>query len=277
MSGRRAPARRAMLAGALSVLLLLSAAGARAQGDADSTVIPEAVGYVNDVAGALEEPVRARLEGFLDQLERKTGVEFAVLIVPTTAPLDPSDYKVRVFERWKLGEKGKDNGLLLLVAQKERAVRFETGYGIEGTLPDSWLSRMTRAEMVPRLRQGDYAGAVTAGVLACAGRIGAEQGVTLEWNGRELRYRGDREFPMPSWLPVLIVFLVVTVALSVLRGLAGGGRRRRRGGWWIGPMGGGFGGGFGGFGGGFGGGGGGGGFGGFGGGSSGGGGGGGNW
>jgi uncharacterized protein len=243
--------------------------------------IPEPVGFVNDHAGKLDEPTRARLEAFLDQLKRKTGAEFAVLIMPSTAPWDPSEYKVQVFQRWGLGRKGVDDGLLMLVAIEEREVRFETGYGLEGTLPDGLQSRIFRNEMAPHFRAGDWAGGVTAGVLACATRIAAEKGVTLEWDGRELRYRGDGDgsrWPLPM---ILALFIIAMVLLIVISSRMGGGRPgggwRPRGGWFIGPgsFGGGLGGlgGFGGGGGGFGGGS----FGGFGGGSSGGGGGGGRW
>ncbi|MGH7729721.1 MAG: TPM domain-containing protein, partial [Candidatus Eiseniibacteriota bacterium] len=216
---------------------------------ATDTAIPAAVGFVNDHAGKLDETTRARLEAFLDQLRQKTGAEFAVLIMPSTAPVDPTEYKVRVFERWGLGRKGEDDGLLMLVAIAERKVRFETGYGLEGTLPDGFQSRVFRNEMAPRFREGDWAGGVTAGVLACASRIAAEKGVTLEWDGRELRYRGGRG--MPAW-PIVLAFIVVMVLILLIAGSGGmhgpiGGRRRRRGGWFIGP--GSFGGGFGGLGG----------------------------
>ena len=242
------------------------------------TTIPAAVGFVNDRAGKLDETTRARLEAFLDQLKQKTGAEFAVLIVPTTSPEEPSEYKVRVFQRWGLGKKGEDNGLLMLVAIREREVRFETGYGLEGTLPDGLQSRIFREDMAPHFRQGDWAGGVTAGVLACATRIAAEKGVTLEWNGQELRYTGRRH-GIPGWpfLLALFVFIVITNVVSNASRGGGGRYGRRGGGWYIGPGLGGFGGGMGGFGGGGGGGFGGGSFGGFGGGASGGGGGGGHW
>lgn len=261
MSAGRALARLSSFLGL--ALFLAVAPGARAQ----ESDIPPAVGFVNDRAGVMDESARAKLESFLDQLKQKTGAEFAVLTIQTTAPLDPSEYKTKVFESWKLGKKGEDNGLLMLVAVDEHQVRFETGYGLEGTLPDGLESRIFREKMQPLLRQGDYTGAITAGVLACAARIAAEKGVTLEWDGRELRYDSGGERSMPPVGVAMIVFFVII--MTILRA-TGMGRRRRRG-WYIGP---GWGGGFGG---GFGGGGGGGGFGGFGGGSSGGGGGGGSW
>jgi uncharacterized protein len=178
-----------------------------------------------------------------------------------------------VFEKWKIGKKGKDNGLLMLVVMDEHEVRFETGYGLEGVLPDGLLSRIYRDQMRPRFRAGDIPGGITAGALECAGRIAADQHVTLEWDGRELVYDrpGGRGAGMPLWA-IILLFVLISIAISTINRMGGG---RRGGGMWIGPMlGGGWGGGFGG---GFGGGGGGGGFGGFGGGASGGGGGGGSW
>jgi len=240
--------------------------------------IPQPVGFVNDQAQVMEESQRAQLEAFLDQVRRKTGAEFAVLTMKTTAPATPSEYKVRVFERWGIGQKGQDYGLLMLVAIGEREVRFETGYGLEGVLPDGLQSRIFREEMAPRFRDGDYGGGIIAGALACAARIAADKGVTLQWNGRELRY--DR--PTTGRLPIGLILVIAFLLLVTISRIGGGGmgRRRWRRGMWMFP--GGFGGmgGMGGFGGsgGFGGGGfGGGSFGGFGGGMSGGGGGGGKW
>jgi len=284
MMPRRAPARRRAARLPLAAVLLFAAAlfpgsGARAAGEPS---IPEPSGYVNDHAGVMDEPSRAKLEAFLDQVEKKTGAQFAVLAVKSTAPLTAVEYKVRVFEQWKIGKKGEDNGLLLLVATDEHEARFETGYGLEGTLPDGFQSRIFRNQMAPRFREGDYAGGITAGMIACAARLAAEKGVTLEWNGEELRYGGGGEFGLPPRgliLFVVFVILLLIIASGLLGRAAGGGRRGGgyRGGWG-GLGGGGFGGGFfgglGGSGGGFGGGS---SFGGFGGGSSGGGGGGGRW
>jgi len=273
MNARRAPARR--LSGwrrwtlALALVAIGTLRPAVACADSTEPVYPEYQGYVTDTAHVLGDETRAKLEAFLDQVEKKTGAEFAVLTVPSSAPLDPTEYKVRVFERWKLGKKGKDNGLLMLVSMEEHAIRFETGYGLEGALPDMVESRIVRERMVPLMRARDVDGAVTQGVLAAAARIAHESNVTLEWDGRELRYDGGSaragRFPA-TWIAFLMFFLIASV-------LRFAGRRRR--GWYIGP--GGWGGGFGGYSGGSGGFGGGGSFGGFGGGSSGGGGGGGSW
>lgn len=277
MSARRAGARPR--AAALLLVISLLAIGSPRAG-AQEPQIPDPVGFVNDAAGVIDEPTRAKLEGFLDQVKKKTGADFAVLTVRTTAPLSPTDYKVRVFERWKLGRRGEDDGLLMLVAIEEREVRFETGYGLEGPLPDGLQSRIVRERMAPRFQAGDYAGGIVAGVQACAVRIAAERNVTLEWDGRELRYDRGRRSDVPWWVVVLMVVLFWFVVSRISRSGGGWQGPRRGGGWMMGGGGfGGWGGGFGGgsFGGGGFGGGGGGSFGGFGGGTSGGGGGGGRW
>lgn len=271
-SARRlcAPAGIVLLAIAASLAPVRAVAQTEAVPD---TAIPAYVGYVNDRAAVLDEPARAELEAFLDQLERKTGVQFAVLIVPTTAPRDAAEYKTLVFRRWGIGRRGEDNGLLLLIAMQEHRVWFETGYRLEGVLPDGMQSRIIREELTPRFRAGDYRGGIDATVVRAAGVIAKDKGVTLEWNGRTLRYDGSsrgRGIP-PWWLFILVLFIVLNAVSNARRR-----RRSWRAGWYGGGWGGGFGGGgFGGFGGG--GGGGGGSFGGFGGGSSGGGGGGGSW
>jgi uncharacterized protein len=259
--------RLALIPAALALAVAL-APGARAE---QVPAIPAPTGFVNDHAGLLDESTRARLEAFLDQVRTKTGAEFALLTVESTEPLDPADYKVKVFEQWKLGKQGKDNGLLLLIVTRQHKITFETGYGLEGVLPDGLESRIIREEMTPRFRAGDYQGGITAAVLRAAGIIAADQGVTLEWNGAELRYDGGssgRGGLPPVVIALIIFFIVAPIVIRLFMGALWLGMGGYRGGW------GGWGGGFGG--GGFGGGGG-GGFGGFGGGASGGGGGSGGW
>ena len=283
---RRAAARRVLRLASLSLIVLgWMATGEPSRALAADPEIPAAVGFVNDHAAVMSEPERAKLEAFLDQVKQKTGVEFAVLTVRTTAPLSPSVYKVQVFQRWGIGRKDQDDGLLMLVALEEREVRFETGYGLEGTLPDGLQSRIFRDQMAPRFRAGDIPGGIVAGVLECARRIGAERGVALEWDGRTLRYERDsrRTSRGRERMVVLVLVILFVVVMAILSNRGGGGgmyrpRRRYRGFPWGGAFGGGLGG-WGSFGGGgFGGGGfGGGSFGGFGGGASGGGGGGGKW
>ena len=243
MRPRRARARR-WLAAAL-VVGAACVTRARAEDEGGRAAIPTYTGYVTDRAGVIGEPRHAQLEAFLAQLREKTGVQFAVLTVDSCTPEDPDTYKTRVFHQWGIGDKERKDGLLLLVAIHERVIKFETGYGLEGTLPDGWQARMLRDLAAPHFREGSPAEGITAAVLSSAQRIAAEKHVTLEWNGQELRYDrtgGDR---LSSWIVILVFAFIFFVLLPALR-------HSQRRGW---RSSGGWGGGFGGFGGGFGGGG----------------------
>ena len=182
MSQRRAAARLLLFAVLLPGAVCI--APSRAEDASGLAPIPAYTGYVNDAASVIGEQRRAELEGFLDQLHRKTGAQFAVLTVANCAPEDPSAYKTRVFNAWGIGDKERKDGLLLVVAMQEHKLLFETGYGLEGTLPDGWQSRLLRDLAVPQFKAGDAGEGITAAVLASAQRIAAEKGVTLEWNGK---------------------------------------------------------------------------------------------
>jgi len=180
---RRIPGGAGHLAAPL-VLLALLVAGIPARGDDGSGLapVPAYHGYVNDEAGVIGETRAAQLESFLDQLHQKTAVQFAVLTVASSEPEDPMQFKVRVFNAWGIGDKERKDGLLLLVSMKEHALHFETGYGLEGTLPDGWEARMLRDLAVPEFRNGDPAAGITAAVLAASSRY-RRRGWYSGWGG----------------------------------------------------------------------------------------------
>lgn len=122
------------------------------------------VARVSDQTATLGQTDIAALEGLLADLESSKGSQIAVLIVPTTAPESIEQYALRVAETWRLGRKGIDDGALLLVAKQDRALRIEVGYGLEGALPDATAQRIVSDVIVPRFREGDFAGGVRAGV-----------------------------------------------------------------------------------------------------------------
>lgn len=242
---------------------------------AEEPVYPEPTGYVVDTAGLLGDAAKTRIRTICEELDQKTGAQIAVAVVPSIAPLEIEDYAVHLFEKWGVGGKKEDTGVLLVVAQKERRVRIEVGYGLEGLLPDGRVGGILRGEVIPHLRDNDWDAGVVSGVEAVASIIAKDRGVELaSLSGvRPPRESRDRSRPrsLPFWVIVIGVIFFVIVMNAVARSQRGmyyGGRRRRSGWDDIGRLGG-----FGGFGGGSWGGGssGGGGFGGFGGGSSGGG------
>lgn len=122
------------------------------------------VARVTDLTGTLGHAQRAALEQRLAAFEQRKGSQVAVLIVATTAPESIEQYGIRVAEAWRLGRKGVDDGAILLVAKDDRALRLEVGYGLEGVLPDAVARRIVDEVVVPRFRDGDFAGGVEAGV-----------------------------------------------------------------------------------------------------------------
>ncbi len=133
--------------------------------------VPYLSGYVVDHAEIIKADTRRRLAELLRAHEQKTTNQVAVLTVPTIHGESVEEYAVRVFEQWKLGRKGKDNGVLIVVVPQDRRMRIEVGYGLEGTLTDAAASRIIRDVMTPRFRQGDYDGGIAQGVAAVLAQL----------------------------------------------------------------------------------------------------------
>ncbi|HXZ93801.1 MAG TPA: YgcG family protein [Burkholderiales bacterium] len=161
-----------MLRRLLAVCLAL-AAGAAGWARAEVPVPPLAA-RVTDLTGTLTGEQKSALDAKLAKVEADKGSQIAVLIVPTTSPETIEQYSIRVAERWKLGRKGVDDGVLLLVAKDDRAVRIEVGYGLEGAIPDALAWRVIDERIVPRFREGDFYGGLSSGVDALAGLVRGE-------------------------------------------------------------------------------------------------------
>ncbi len=125
-----------------------------------AAAIPEFTSPVVDTTGTLDAAVRQQLGQQALALQQRKGSQLQVLMVPSTAPETIEQYAVRAFEQFKLGRKGVDDGLLLVVAKDDRKVRIEVGYGLEGAIPDITAGRVIQEYLVPRFRQGDYAGGI---------------------------------------------------------------------------------------------------------------------
>ena len=149
----------------LALAALVVALGAHA---AD---VPFLSGRVVDNAEILDASTRASVAEALKAHEQKTGNQIAVLTVPTLSGESIEPYATRVFEAWKLGQKGKDNGVLVVVAPKDRKMRIEVGYGLEGTLTDVGAARIIRNVMTPAFKDGDYDKGVREGVDAIVGQL----------------------------------------------------------------------------------------------------------
>jgi uncharacterized protein len=141
------------------------------QAHAQQADVPYLTGRVVDNAEILKPDTRKRLADTLRQHEQKTTNQIAVLTVPTLQGESVEEYAVRVFEQWKLGHKGKDNGVLLVVAPQDRRMRIEVGYGLEGVMPDAIAARIVRSVMTPRFKDGDYDGGIAQGVDAIVAHL----------------------------------------------------------------------------------------------------------
>ncbi len=155
-------ARLAAICLAVIAVLLLAPGIALAQG----LDLPEPVGYVNDFAGLIADDTEARLEQTLRQYEQETTVEVVAVTLPDLQGTTIEDYAVRLFEKWGIGKRDVDNGVLLIVARDERDVRIEVGYGMEPYITDGQAGRILDREVVPALRGGDYTQGVANGVTA---------------------------------------------------------------------------------------------------------------
>lgn len=161
------------LVGLAALLWLLgSAQQPRAQ---QLVAVPPLAAPVTDLTGTLTADQRAALDRELLDFSRRKGSQIAILIVPTTAPETIEQYSIRVTDAWKLGRKGKDDGVLLLVAKDDRTLRIEVGYGLEGAIPDAISRRVIDEIIVPRFKQGDFYGGLQAGVAQLVRLIDGEQ------------------------------------------------------------------------------------------------------
>ena len=149
---------RALAALALALGLLAGAPPVAAE-----VAIPPLRARVTDLTATLDDAQRQSLEQALAAFEARKGAQIAVLVVPSTQPETIEQYAVRVEESWKLGRKGVDDGVLLVVAKDDRRLRIEVGYGLEGTIPDVVAKRVIEEDIAPRFKQGDFYGGIRAG------------------------------------------------------------------------------------------------------------------
>lgn len=136
--------------------------------------VPPLKARVTDLTGTLSAERIAELDRQLAAFEAKKGAQIAVLMVPTVQPETVEQYAVRAFEHWKLGRKGVDDGVLLVIAKNDRKLRIEVGYGLEGALTDVTSKRIISDDIVPQFQRGDFAGGVTAGVSRIISVVGGE-------------------------------------------------------------------------------------------------------
>lgn len=217
---------------------------------------PDPLGYVSDFAGVISAQEKTRMTAIIAELKEKTTAEIAVVTMKDIGGQSEEIYANRLFSAWGIGVKGKDNGILLFLTLQERRFRIETGYGLEGILPDGLLGQIADEQIIPFLRDGRYGEGLLSGTIAVAQIIAKDAGIQLsakaDLPASPVAPRsGSRPFRIPFFLIILLIFLIFGGRMGLLPLLFLGGLPRGRGGFGGGRFGGGgFGGGFGGFGGG---------------------------
>ena len=186
--------------------------------------VPGYSGYVNDYAGVITEKDKTSMEEVAKEVEEKTGAQIAVLTVKSMEPYASIDeFGMAVAEKWKVGEKGKDTGIIIILAMDERKVRIEVGYGLEGIFNDAKVGRILDNTIIPYFRGGDFSAGLRRGMFKIADTIGTEMNVELD----ERAKMQDNNFT--ERLCMLIFFIIfVSIFLMMIRRMNNAKRTGRR-------------------------------------------------
>ncbi|MFO1519317.1 MAG: TPM domain-containing protein [bacterium] len=174
---------------------------------------PKPEGRVSDYAGMLDAASRGELEQKLKDFEDATSNQVIVAIFPSLEGESLEDFSIHLADRWKVGQKGRDNGVILLIFKNDRQLRIETGYGLEGALPDAVGKSIIQDVIVPRFKEGDFKGGIFAGVDAIFEATKGEYHAKPHQDG----------LPLPPWVVILLIFFLFML-FNYLAKRAGGGR-----------------------------------------------------
>lgn len=183
--------------------------------------VPPMRAAVNDYAKMLETRDVQIIENYLEKLNRDTGIQIAVLTVPSLEGEPIEDFSIRTVESWKLGQAGKDNGVLLLVAAAEKKIRIEVGYGLEGILTDMQCGLIIRNLIAPHFKNGDYGKGVAAAVQHMAQNVTFGEAAVIDENLSAAE--DDRENGSRLSVVVLLIFFMIMMSGMNRRGRYSGG------------------------------------------------------
>ncbi|MBW1740010.1 MAG: TPM domain-containing protein [Deltaproteobacteria bacterium] len=199
----------------LLTFLFLTLAGPVANHAAEG--FPKPRGLINDFANVISSQYEQKLVQLTSELLAKTGVPVVVVTMPDIGGSDYTDYANRLYEAWGIGKKGEDRGVLIFVALKERKMRIETGYGIEGLIPDGLAGEIRDQYIIPYLKQNQFGKGLLNGTLAIASIIAKDAGVSL--TGQVPVKRPVKRRSGLSALAVLFLFLLVFFSMGRRGGL----------------------------------------------------------
>ena len=202
----------------LAVGFILLVLGAAMSWAADN--FPKPIGAVNDFARVIPPDYKNRMEGLAQEVLEKTGTAIVIVTVQSLGDDELNDYVNRLYKAWGIGKKGEDKGVLIFLTLKERKFRIETGYGVEGILPDGLVGEIRDRYAIPYLRKGDFGQglynttAAVASVVAKAANVSITGGVPIAQPAeRKVRQGGG------IW-PLIVLVLILVILLGTRQGRA---------------------------------------------------------
>lgn len=193
------------------VLLAVTAGSLRALN------VPQLQGRVNDYAGILNNGEKSQLESYLASVEDKTTAQLVLLTIKSLEGESLEDFSMRVAEAWKIGQKGKDNGVIMLVAVQEHAIRIEVGYGLEAVLPDGKCGTIIRQVIVPEFRGGNYYAGINSAFQTMAQVIGGDSSQIQELEKQDKSSAHSGGGFSCAFLFFILIMIIVLKALSPCR------------------------------------------------------------
>lgn len=192
---------------ALGIIVLLFGA---ASGAADN--FPKPVGAVNDFARVIPPDYKNRMEGLAHEVMEKTGTAIVVVTVESIGDNELNDYVNSLYKAWGIGKKGEDKGVLIFLALKERKFRIETGYGVEGILPDGLVGEIRDRYAIPYFKKGDFGQGLSNTVTAVASVVAKAANVSIT-GGAPVAQPGEKRVRQRGGLLPLIIIILILVSL----------------------------------------------------------------
>ena len=187
-----------------------------------AATVPALKGRVNDYAKIIRDSDEREIEEYLAGIEKSSGIQIAVLTMPSLDGEDIASFGIKVADKWQLGDKEKDNGALLLVAYEEHDLRIEVGDGLEGSLTDAKCGLILRNVIVPEFKNGNYSAGIKKGVMNMGGIVSGDESAVSR-SVREGENSGSSSDLIPAFICVIWLFLFMSAITAGTR------RGRRRG------------------------------------------------
>lgn len=172
--------------------------------------VPTLKGRVNDYANIINSSTENELNSYLESLENTTGIQMVVLTIPSLKGEDISSFSVKTAEKWKIGQNGKDNGALLIVAYNDREVRIEVGYGLENKLTDTKCGLIIRNVIIPEFKNGNYSAGILKGIKNMVG-VATDN---AELVNKTVSNNVDEDSDAFGYLVIILFILIFIISIS---------------------------------------------------------------